>query len=313
MKIGVVVVTFNRLDKLKIALECYEKQTYKPSFILVYNNNSTDGTDLFLNDWQKECGAISKIVYNSKENIGGSGGFCRALEMSLKEEFDFVWIADDDAFPEDDCFRLLSNTKITNDVGAVCSSVINNGDIDLVHRRIVKRGILDLREIPLPKSTYKDNERFYLNEFSFVGTAIRREVFDNCGFPKSEYFIWYDDTEYSLRVNEKYKIICVPAIKVNHNTSDCTDIPWKMYYGIRNRLDMVYSHSSKFQFKKYFFRVKLQLIKDRFLSMKIMKMCNKNVYKKRKVMLQIRKDALNDFKHNKFGVSDKYRPGIKLF
>ena len=48
MKIGVILVTFNRLDKLKIALECYEKQTHKPEYIYVINNHSTDGTDAYL-------------------------------------------------------------------------------------------------------------------------------------------------------------------------------------------------------------------------------------------------------------------------
>lgn len=312
MKIGVIVVTFNRLEKLKIALECYENQTYKPSFVLVYNNASTDGTDSFLTEWQNKSNTFKKIVYNSEQNIGGAGGFCNAMQMSLKEDFDFIWIADDDAFAENNCFMSLNNLHLSDEVGAVCSSVINNGDIDLSHRRIVKRGILDLKEISLPNSMYKNNEWFYINEFSFVGTAIRKEAIEKCGFPKSDYFIWYDDSEYSLRVNENYKIICVPSIKVNHNDSNGNGISWKMYYGIRNRLDLIYNHSSKFQFEKYYFRVKLQLIKDRFLSTKIIKVCNRKVYEKRKILLQIRKDALKDFKQNKFGISDKYKPGIKL-
>ena len=48
MKFGVVLVTYNRLDKLKIALECYEKQKYLPKNIIVVNNASTDGTKEFL-------------------------------------------------------------------------------------------------------------------------------------------------------------------------------------------------------------------------------------------------------------------------
>ena len=44
MKIGVVLVTYNRLDKLKIALESYNKQSIKPQYVLVVNNNSTDNT-----------------------------------------------------------------------------------------------------------------------------------------------------------------------------------------------------------------------------------------------------------------------------
>jgi GT2 family glycosyltransferase len=46
MDIGVVLVTFNRLEKLKIALGSYDKQTVKPKYILVVDNKSTDGFGL---------------------------------------------------------------------------------------------------------------------------------------------------------------------------------------------------------------------------------------------------------------------------
>ena len=51
MNFGVVLVTYNRLDKLKIALECYEKQSYLPKNIIVVNNASTDGTKEYLDEW----------------------------------------------------------------------------------------------------------------------------------------------------------------------------------------------------------------------------------------------------------------------
>ena len=51
--IGVVLVTFNRLNKLKNALTCYDKQTYKPKYIIVVNNASTDGTYQYLEKWKE--------------------------------------------------------------------------------------------------------------------------------------------------------------------------------------------------------------------------------------------------------------------
>ena len=48
MKIGAVVVTYNRLDKLKKALESFEKQLYLPAYVIVADNASTDGTAQYL-------------------------------------------------------------------------------------------------------------------------------------------------------------------------------------------------------------------------------------------------------------------------
>ena len=39
-----VIVTYNRKDKLKKAIECLKKQTFKPEKIIIIDNASTDGT-----------------------------------------------------------------------------------------------------------------------------------------------------------------------------------------------------------------------------------------------------------------------------
>ena len=84
MKIGVVLVTYNRLEKLKIALKSYEEQTVLPKYILVVNNNSNDGTKEYLENWAKDNSKIEKIVVNLDKNTGGSGGFYEGLKNSLE-------------------------------------------------------------------------------------------------------------------------------------------------------------------------------------------------------------------------------------
>ena len=42
MKIGVVIVTYNRLEKLKKCLSAYERQAFLPVFLHIVDNCSTD-------------------------------------------------------------------------------------------------------------------------------------------------------------------------------------------------------------------------------------------------------------------------------
>ena len=98
--IGCVVVTYNRLEKLKNTLRCYESQGLLPRYVIVVDNASTDGTYEYLEEWKKERELFDKIVIHSEENGGGSGGFYLGEEESLKRDADWVMLADDDAYPE---------------------------------------------------------------------------------------------------------------------------------------------------------------------------------------------------------------------
>ena len=139
MEIGVVLVTYNRIDKLKIALKSYEKQTILPKYILVVNNNSTDGTKEYLEEWKKEQNGIEKIIINLEKNTGGSGGFYEGLKNSLNLNAKWVWVADDDAYPKEDAFEVAQKyfEEHKNDnLSAICGTVYTaNETIDYSHRR----------------------------------------------------------------------------------------------------------------------------------------------------------------------------------
>ncbi|MEJ5168402.1 MAG: glycosyltransferase, partial [Arcobacteraceae bacterium] len=107
MKICTVVVTYNRYNLLKECLDALLNQTYKTDILLV-DNASTDGTDNKI----KEDGYLehSNLIYRRLEsNLGGAGGFHFGVKYALENNYDFVWLMDDDAEPELDCLELLMN------------------------------------------------------------------------------------------------------------------------------------------------------------------------------------------------------------
>lgn len=63
-KIGIVVVTYNRLSLLKEVIDSLRKQTYESRDIIVVNNGSTDDTP----NWLKEQNDIKTITQG---NVGG--------------------------------------------------------------------------------------------------------------------------------------------------------------------------------------------------------------------------------------------------
>lgn len=299
-KIGVVMVTYNRLSLLKHALELFECQTAPPAYILVVNNASTDGTAEFLDTWKKQPSPIQKYVKQNKKNLGGSGGFHTALGLAEKMDADWIWVSDDDAFPHKDALeqvgRVLKKYKgREHTISAVCGQVNNHGAIDLHHRKQILRQGWTIAEKKIPDAAYQQEE-FELNAFSYVGVVLNRRKLSQVGLPLRDYFIWYDDTEHSLRMSKAGTIICAPAIQIDHNVPDrdADLLDWKTYYGRRNRMDMIRRH---FSWGCY----TVQCLKQRINIQLTMKGSKKAVAL----------DALRDARRGALGIHAVYRPGWK--
>lgn len=299
--IGVVIVTYNRIEKLKKALHAFDVQTKKPTYVLVVNNASTDSTGMFLDSWAREPSSYGRYVYENKTNEGGSGGFYRGLKEAVKKKADWIWVSDDDAFPEKDALENANNYlkehKNVN-ISAICAEVINNGKIDILHRRNeIKRGFRVV-EKHIPEIEYK-KDSFEINCFSYVGTIISKKKLKKVGLTVKGYFICYDDSEHSLRLSEVGKILCVPSIKVHHDVKeDNSSLTWKTYYYYRNNINMIKRHFPSYCYK---------LLAFEFLTASIIKWFSK----KERVKTKLFQCAVNDGVNNKLGMHPVYRPGWK--
>ena len=253
MNIGVVLVTYNRKNELIKAISKYENQIKKPKYILIVNNSSSDGTLEILEEWKNNNNGIDKYVINLEYNIGGSGGFHIGLKKALNLECDWIWVADDDAYPDNEAFinadKFLKRNINNENIAAICAAVINNNKIDISHRRMLIEGKIKIKEEEISEIEY-NKEYFQLNLFSYVGSIISKKHLLEVGLTEKDYFIYCDDSEHSYRLSKSGKILCVPCIKVVHNVElqNREEINWKKYYGIRNKLLFYKKHFSK----KYF-------------------------------------------------------------
>lgn len=101
MKINTVVVTFNKIEILKECLVSLLSQKDVRDVDLqfyVVDNKSTDGTQEFLQELEKENTNVHAIF--SKENIGGAGGFHLGIQKAMSNNPDYIWVMDDDTIPD---------------------------------------------------------------------------------------------------------------------------------------------------------------------------------------------------------------------
>lgn len=203
MKICCVIVTYNRKQLLIESIKSVLNQTYEVEDILVIDNNSTDGTGEFL----IENNLMNKISYHKLEsNIGGAGGFNEGIKESLKKQYDWVWIMDDDSVPTNTALEnlIISLDELKNEkISFLCSKVIGPDseemNIPLVSERIGENGY------PLWMK-YLDKGIIEVKAATFVSVLINFEAIKRVGLPWKQFFIWGDDIEYTLRLTRYFGV-----------------------------------------------------------------------------------------------------------
>lgn len=244
MKYGVVIVTYNRLELLKECIECVLNQTISAEKIIIVDNASTDGTDSYLKKYQYDS---NFIISFSKENSGGAGGFAKGVEIANQLDLDYVLLIDDDAMISLDYIEILMKFMNANQVCPACAgSVCTDGNIIADHRKNVSKVGFIFHNCPIEE--YKKS-MFWCDNISFCGIFIRSNVMRQIGIPHAYYFIWHDDTEYSIRIRKYGKMAVLPQAVLNHKTKlTFSETPrrysWKDYYGIRNRLYYLKEHGN---------------------------------------------------------------------
>ena len=300
--IGVVIVTYNRLGKLKKTLELFSKQSLYPKYIIVVDNCCDDGSDIFLDEWKHRNEPFSKYIISLKENTGGSGGFYEGLRLAESMDAEWIWLSDDDAYPTeiaiettDKSIKELSGRKPS----AICGKILDpEGNIIYSHRKQVIKKLLNIKLCPYDIKDYS-KDYFKTDLFSYVGTVINKSCLEKAGLPERDFFIWYDDTEHSMRLSKIGDIYCVPDIEIIHDEQDRNNVlDWRWYYGVRNEIFMIKKHFS-FPYFAFF------LLKRTFRA--VIKIMKKNTRESGRIELL----ALNDGINARLGKHDKYKPGWK--
>ncbi|MCX6152290.1 MAG: glycosyltransferase family 2 protein [Ignavibacteriales bacterium] len=238
-KIAAVIVTYNRLELLKQCLDSINKQTRKLDEIIVINNSSTDGTFEWLNEQ-------NDLTIISQENSGGAGGFYTGIKTAYEKGYDWIWCMDDDVIPEKNTlFNLICflSDQVDN-ISAVASKRIREVSQEKAIGEIICTDFSKIRhdlryKIKIPESEIENKPRTIFAA-TFEGMMINKDAIHKVGFPNEKFFIWYDDLEYCIRLNQFGKIYLIPfsiLIKKAINQLGIQNSKWeikKHLYGIRN-------------------------------------------------------------------------------
>jgi len=235
--VAVVVVTYNRAHMLPGLLEGLGRQTRLADAIYVVDNASTDHTREILDAHR----ALPLQVITAGENLGGAGGFHLGLRTAWAAGHDRFLLIDDDVVPAPTFLEVMLAHP------GPCQMAVRE---DLEGRLVEKAAVRFDLDSPLairPKtasvdSTYPDRASMppevRVENVAFEGFLVRREVVDAVGLPDPEFFIFYDDVDFAIRVQRAgFEIVCVrDAVLVRQLDFDQQHAldTWKGFYMFRN-------------------------------------------------------------------------------
>jgi rhamnopyranosyl-N-acetylglucosaminyl-diphospho-decaprenol beta-1,3/1,4-galactofuranosyltransferase len=236
MKIVAAVVTYNRRELLGRCIDHLLSQTRAPDKIIIINNSSTDGTV----DMPRARG----VAFITQENTGSAGGWRRSIQYATDEEYDAVWLMDDDGFPRAGALAALESAMVS-DVACASSVVLQENrpthfvfPMPLLNRNGLPvifgwpRKIDTLAELRAraPAGEYPFAHLF---NGSLISVAVVREI----GNVDPSFFIFGEEVDYFFRMRAYKRVISVLDATQMH--PDVTKRPFtstKIYYYIKNSL-----------------------------------------------------------------------------
>ena len=265
-QIAICIVTYNRKNELLVALDSILKQSYSDFDIFIWDNCSTDGTEIVI----KSIYPSINYIFSNK-NLGGSGGYSSLLKHCYEKGYNFFWCLDDDATLKENCLEeIIKAFKELSKNCIIGSKIISdpNGSADFwpiqeaydpVTKKINQFSSEEINEI------INNKKNIYPTvSVALLGLFTNRETISIVGFPKENLFISSDDVEFCLRAWTKgipvYKvfnavIVHPPLItkKINFLFKKIEIIlmsDFKLFYFIRNNVYIAKIYFTKWDFIK---------------------------------------------------------------
>ncbi|MBE3143056.1 MAG: glycosyltransferase family 2 protein [Planctomycetes bacterium] len=226
--VSLIVISFNEIDSIGDCLNALLQQTYPNYEVIVYDNASSDGTP----DYISERFPQVRLARGS-ENLGFGGANNEAAKMTRGKYIGFV---NDDAYVSpgwlEPLVDLLENDPTVGCAGAelMCAE---KRDVVLCHGNSIHlSGIAYVRD---RGQVTKPAPPMEVGGISGAAFLINREFFLEMGGFESLFFLYYEDTDLSLRIRLLGKrCVVVPGAMVYHNCESRFGIQ-KLFFLERNR------------------------------------------------------------------------------
>lgn len=256
-KVSIVVLNWNGKFVTSECLDSLKKVKYDNFEVIIVDNGSEDGSQ----EHFKKNYSWAKLIEN-RENLGFTGGNNVGMKYALKNGTDYVLLLNNDTvvdplFLED----LIRVGESDNEIGLLNPKIYYYDHPKVIWYAGGKFSLLGAFPVHIGRKEIDVGQYDALREVSFInGCAflIKRKVIDEIGFLDENFFIYAEDTDWSIRARKAgYKAMYVPTSIIWHkegvDSRRNKGEGFRLYLTSKNTLYVVYKNFSRYHFFLFLF------------------------------------------------------------
>lgn len=286
--VGIVIVNYNGAKFQNDAIRSLYEMNDQNYEIVIVDNSSTDNSIELLHEKYPEVKVI-EAGYNSGVAEGNNIG----IRYFLEKGTDYILLLNNDVEVDDNMLSELQKSCSSKEI--VVPKIYYFSEPKKIWyaggvMKLSRATTIHVGEGEEDHGQY-DSEK-YVDYAPTCCMLVPSEVFKNIGLMDSNYFMYYDDTDFVLRAtNAGYKIKYNPKSFLWHKVSSSSGGNFSklsLYYGTRNRLYFIH------KFWKQTGAITL-------LYTNITRLVYYVVYSKKNPNFKVIKEAYRDYRNNKMG------------
>ena len=257
--ISFITINYNGLEDTCELIESLTRTVRSITYEIIVVDNASQGNEA--SQIQVRYPQVKIIV--SSVNKGFSGGNNIGIREASGK---YLMLINNDTYIQEDGFdKLIQRFETSSDIGIVCPKIrFSKGEQEIQYAGFSKLSLITLRNKGIGFGE-KDNGQYnQACPTAFAHGAamlIKREVIEQVGLMPEEFFLYYEEMDWSSCIQRKgFQIWYDPCCTVYHKESQSTgqQSPLKTYYMTRNRL--LYARKNRFGLSKYLCYLYLTLV-----------------------------------------------------
>jgi len=211
-----VVLNWNGWADTLECLSALKECRYPSLTIIVVDNGSTDDSAARIKSAHPDI-----LVLESGSNLGFSGGNNIGIRHALATGANYVWLLNNDTKPASDALSALVAKALTDKrIGAVASICYHADESLTVQAWAGSRINLWIGYGRMCTEPHEDDWFHSLNGTSML---LSKEVLEDVGLLDERFFLYWEDTEFCLRLRKKgWRIAAAAESRVLHKVNAST-------------------------------------------------------------------------------------------